>query len=89
MDISNGILSRKSNFFTLFIELTFCVDTLPKIEKMKLKREEFEGYILEGKVSHNEYYFKYYTSMLQGTNHRSNRVFRAEYVKRLIQEALD
>lgn len=90
LDINNNsIWGRKSNFFTLFIELARCIDNLPRFEHMKAKLEEFENLVLESKISHDEYYFKYYNSMLQGTNHRSNRVIRGGYVNSLIQQALD
>lgn len=76
----DSIWFRKSNFFTLVTELCFAQTTIDdKIEKLTTAEESILANKNEDK---NENKFaKYYASMYTGTNSRTSRVRRSEFVR--------
>lgn len=75
----DSIWYRKSNFFTLFIELYFC-DNIPINIENKLST--FETNILQNKGKEDNDFGKYYSVMYTGTNSRTSRVIRGELLKK-------
>ena len=72
---------RKSNFFTLVVEL--CMNNkLPK--DLKSKMEKFETDIMNNKNSKDNDYGIYYGYMYSGTNNRIARVTRSELFRKYI-----
>lgn len=82
----DSIWFRKSNFFSLLCELCF---SKLKVEVIIPKLLENEEYILkyknEDKVTNK--YAKYYSSMYAGTNSRTSRVNRSEFIRTEIMPA--
>lgn len=76
----DSIWFRKSNFFSLVCEL--CFSGL-SIESIMLKLNEQEELILQNKNEDKEtnIYAKYYSSMYAGTNSRTSRVNRSEFIR--------
>jgi hypothetical protein len=70
---------RKSNFFTLVVEVSSQINALPADFKSKLLRLEDE--VMSHKNDTNSEFFKYYQYMYQATHGRSARVVRAEFFK--------
>lgn len=70
---------RKSNFFTLFVEM-LKVRELPSDIRDRLFN--FENRVLQNKGNDNSEYGKYYSVMFTGTNSRSARLLRGELFKR-------
>lgn len=68
---------RKSNFFTLVVEIAMNVDRLPADFKEKLF--VLEENVMEGKRNTESPYAKYYSYMYQATHGRTARVIRAEF----------
>jgi uncharacterized protein with ParB-like and HNH nuclease domain len=76
----DSIWFRKSNFFTLVCELSFSNKQIkPLIEKLI----EAENNIIKNKNEDKDAnkYAKYYASMYAGTNSRSSRVRRSEFIR--------
>jgi hypothetical protein len=71
---------RKSNFFTLIVEVANHINTLPTDFKEKLLRLENE--VMSNKNNTNSEFYKYYTYMYQATHGRAARVIRAEFLKK-------
>lgn len=79
----DSIWFRKSNFFTLVVELTKHLDRLPSDLKNKL--ELFEENILKNKKETNNDFGKYYSYMYSGTTGRKARVERSDlFIKYII-----
>ncbi|MFT6150418.1 MAG: hypothetical protein ACJAUH_003123 [Saprospiraceae bacterium] len=76
----DSIWFRKSNFFTLVCELCFSEKMIDDLVSELLVQEQL---ILENKNEDKvkNKYAKYYASMYAGTNSRSSRVRRSEFVK--------
>ena len=70
---------RKSNFFTLFVEM-LKVRELPSDIRDRLFN--FENRVLQNKGNDSSEYGKYYSVMFTGTNSRSARLLRGELFKR-------
>jgi len=68
---------RKSNFFTLVVEIAKNIDSLPSDFKEKLL--SLEENVMEGKQNPDSPYAKYYSYMYQATHGRTARVVRSEY----------
>ncbi len=68
---------RKSNFFTLVVEIAKHIETLP--EDFKDRIISMEEKVMEGKINPQSHYAKYYSCMYQGTHGRTARVVRSEY----------
>lgn len=68
---------RKSNFFTLVVEVASHINALPADFKAKLLRLEEE--VMSHKNDTNSEFYKYYQYMYQATHGRSARVVRAEF----------
>lgn len=68
---------RKSNFFTLVVEISSHIDALPVDFKEKLVA--LESNVMKGKVDPQSQYAKYYSYMYQATHGRTARVVRSEY----------
>jgi uncharacterized protein with ParB-like and HNH nuclease domain len=68
---------RKSNFFTLVVEIAKNIDFLPSDFKEKLL--SLEENVMEGKQNPHSPYAKYYSYMYQATHGRTARVVRSEY----------
>ena len=76
----DSIWFRKSNFFTLVVEIAMHPDSLPSDLRERLDR--LEERIMEGKTDPNSSYARYYSYMYQATHGRTARVTRAEYFRR-------
>lgn len=77
----DSIWFRKSNFFSLVVELS--LDSL-KHENLKDKLLALEEQILENKHNKDNIFGEYYSYMYTGTNSRKSRIKRAEILKELI-----
>lgn len=84
---NDSIWFRKSNFFTLFIELLkkLTESNMTKIKKQLLK---FETNIIDNKSGSRDTndFSLYYYSMYSGTNNRTARVIRADLFKKYVLE---
>lgn len=70
---------RKSNFFTLVVEICFA-QKVP--DNFKEKLQEFEMQIMANKNNKENEYGQYYASMYAGTNNRKSRVIRSELFRK-------
>ena len=68
---------RKSNFFTLVVEIANHIATLP--EDLKPKLLALEAEVMAHKNDTASEFYKYYSYMYQATHGRSARVVRAEF----------
>lgn len=68
---------RKSNFFTLVVEVANHINTLPPDFKVKLLSLENE--VMNNKNNTNSEFYRYYSYMYQATHGRAARVIRAEF----------
>lgn len=85
----DSIFFRKSNFFTLIVELMKNIDEHhPKPETLAANLNRFEENLLIGRAENDENYLKFYNAMFQGTNHRSSRIIRGKFVESIIRESL-
>lgn len=66
---------RKSNFFTMFVELSK-VDQIPS--DIVSKMHSFETKVLNNKGNEENDFGKYYSAMFTGTNSRGSRIKRAD-----------
>lgn len=85
LDFPNeSIWNRKSNYFTLFIELYYSENKKVNIIKEKLKN--FEREVIQNKTEDKEKneYAKYYSYMYAGTNSRQARITRSNLFKKYV-----
>lgn len=68
---------RKSNFYTLIVELSKHKET--NVENLKTNLLAFEENVLSNKDNKNNDYGMYYSYMYSGTNNRSSRIKRGEF----------
>lgn len=73
----DSIWLRKSNFFTLVVEIAKNLDRLPKDFKERL--DELEKNIIDNKNNSESSYSEYYAYMYQATHGRKARVVRAKF----------
>lgn len=71
---------RKSNFFTLVVEIAKNVDHLPSNFKERLLK--LEEQVMTNKMNTNSDFYKYYSYMYQATHGRAARVIRGEYLQK-------
>lgn len=76
---SESIWYRKSNFFTMFIEL---LNTQSLPEDLKSRLIAFENHIIEDKEKPETEYGQYYAAMYTGTNQRVARVTRGDLFRK-------
>ena len=74
----DSIWYRKSNFFTLFIELLKIDINKPDVLKENLIAFENEVLNNRGKSRDTNDYSLYYSCMYTGTNNRTSRITRSE-----------
>lgn len=79
----DSIWFRKSNFFTLVIELSL-VESLPRDLKKRL--ESFDAEVLNHRYQKDNDYGVYYGYMYAGTNNRKARVTRSNIFRKYIFE---
>lgn len=79
----SSIWLRKSNFFTMIVELTSCENMNLSNDELKTKLLDLEEKIIEDKSKDNEF-GKYYSAMYTGTNNRTSRITRADLFKKYI-----
>ncbi len=85
----DSIFFRKSNFFTLIVELMRITDDkFPKSEIFANSLNKFQEELLLGRKNNDEKFIKFYNAMFQGTNHRSARIIRGQYIEKLIKESI-
>lgn len=68
---------RKSNFFTLVVEIATHINSLPPNFKTKLL--DLENEVMSNKNNTQSEFYKYYSYMYQATHGRAARVIRAEF----------
>lgn len=74
---------RKSNFFTLVVEIAKHISEVPTdLRERLLKLEEK---VMENRLNPKSEYYKYYSYMYQATHGRSARVVRGEFVEELFR----
>lgn len=73
----DSIWLRKSNFFTLVVEIAKNLDRLPKDLKERL--DKLEKNIIDNKNNSESSYSEYYAYMYQATHGRKARVVRAKF----------
>jgi Protein of unknown function DUF262 len=71
---------RKSNFFTLVVEIAKHIDILPRDLTARLL--ELESQVISNKTNADSDFSKYYSYMYQATHGRAARVVRAEFFER-------
>lgn len=71
---------RKSNFFTLVVEIAKNIVNLPSDFKKKLER--LEENVMDGKRNPDSPYAKYYSYMYQATHGRTARVVRSDFFEK-------
>jgi hypothetical protein len=71
---------RKSNFFTLVVEIANHITLLP--DDLKSKLLSLESKVMENKNNTNSEFYRYYSYMYQATHGRSARVVRADFLKK-------
>lgn len=76
---------RKSNFFTLVVEVAKNIEKLPKDLKEKLLR--LEENVMSNRQNTESEFYKYYSYMYQATHGRAARVVRGEFFERHCLEA--
>lgn len=79
----DSIWFRKSNFFTLIIELA---NENLLLDDLRNKLVTIEEAILQNKNIKDNIYGEYYSYMYTGTNNRKSRIKRAEILKKLIED---
>lgn len=80
----DSIWYRKSNFFTLFIELYNLKKDIPT--ELKQRLIEFENNVISNKTKNKEQneFALYYSYMYAGTNSRQARVIRGDILKKYV-----
>lgn len=73
---------RKSNFFTLFIELSKVNGY--DLNGLRQKLIDFEEHVLAARESQDTDYGRYYANMYTGTNSRSSRVTRGDIFRQYV-----
>lgn len=73
---------RKSNFFTLFVELS--KGNGYDINVLRQKLIDFEEHVLAARESQDTDYGRYYAAMYTGTNSRSTRVARGDIFRHYV-----
>ena len=73
---SDSIWFRKSNFFTLVVELAKHIDRIP--DNIVERLTNLESLLLENRNKPDNKYGKYYSYMYAGTTNRKGRVVRGE-----------
>lgn len=73
---------RKSNFFTLFVELSKGNEY--DQNRLREKLIDFEEHVLVAKDNQDTDYGKYYAAMYTGTNSRSSRVTRGDIFRQYV-----
>ena len=76
---------RKSNFFTLFVELLKVVE-IP--DDLKSRLDNFEIRVMANKGNDNSEYGKYYSVMYTGTNSRAARSERGRLLKKEVIDGI-
>ena len=71
---------RKSNFFTLVVEIVKHIDELPRDLTDRLLT--FEGNVISNKMNTESEFYRYYSYMYQATHGRAARVVRGEFFER-------
>ncbi|MCI0563540.1 MAG: DUF262 domain-containing protein [Nitrososphaera sp.] len=71
---------RKSNFFTLVVEMARHIDKLPKDFKDQLLA--LESQVMANKMNTASEFYKYYSYMYQATHGRAARVVRGEFFEK-------
>jgi hypothetical protein len=79
----DSIWFRKSNFFTLAVELSIA-DVIPPLGDLKARLERMEVSVLSQKNNPDTELGTYFSYMYQGTNNRKSRVVRAETFQKYI-----
>lgn len=71
---------RKSNFFTLVVEIAKHIDQLPYnlMDRLQVLEEQ----VISNKMNTDSEFYKYYSYMYQATHGRAARVVRAEFFQR-------
>lgn len=79
----DSIWFRKSNFYTLVCDFCFSKTSIKdKIEKLIIEEQNILNHKNEDKETNK--YAKYYASMYAGTNSRTSRVTRSEFIRQEI-----
>lgn len=73
---------RKSNFFTLVVEIAKHIDQIPGDLKQRLL--DLEEKVIENKQNPSSEFHRYYSYMFQATHGRTARVTRADYVSKYV-----
>jgi hypothetical protein len=71
---------RKSNFFTLVVEIAKHIDELPADLTDRLLT--LEGHVITNKMNTESEFYRYYSYMYQATHSRAARVVRGEFFER-------
>lgn len=88
----DSIWYRKSNYFTLFVELCKVIDRIDSSNSTEILKllVLLENNIISSKnKSENNVYSEYYNRMYSGTNSRTARVIRGKLVEKTIKEGLN
>ena len=78
---------RKSNFFTLVVEMTKHLDCLP--DDIGGRLLELERNVIDNKMNTTSVFFPYYSYMYQATHGRKARVVRAEFFEQYCLSRMD
>lgn len=78
----DSIWFRKSNFFTIVVEIARNIDRMPDAAEAGRRLADLEDCIMKNKDDAGSPFQEYYSYMYQNTNGRKARVVRAEMLKK-------
>ncbi len=70
---------RKSNFFTMVVEIAKSVEALPV--DLNIRLSTLETHVIANKMNTDSEFYRYYSYMYQATHGRTARVVRADFFK--------
>ncbi len=82
---SDSMWFRKSNFFTMYVEL-LKAEIIP--DDLKVRLDRFESKVIENKGNDVSEYGRYYAMMYTGTNSKAARLGRGQFFKKEIIDGI-
>ena len=85
----NSRAAKKSDFFTLFVELYKALERKidPDLQQLRTKLDEFYAQVDAANLNDKSDAGKYYSASLQASNDRSSRVLRGGFISEIIESS--